>query len=182
MAARSRTSKTNGIHGSVAITGGSLPTRPTPLWSATSFAYTVNGSSTIEFPSRSPASTISKGAVPNTDTVLEDSSATAIDVLANDTDIDGSSRSIAGKTNGSHGAVTIIGGDRPGLPRRCRDYSRPRDLRLHPERRLPDGGDSITVTCVGGPPPPPESGGSGTSTTTENIFPTPTASSTGYER
>ncbi len=49
-------------------------------------------------------------AVNDAKTVDEDSGATTIDVLANDTDPDGGPKTIAAKTNGSHGTVTITNG------------------------------------------------------------------------
>ncbi len=174
---KSVASKTNGTHGSVAITGGSLTYTPDANYcGADSFTYTVNGGSTATVSVTVTCVDDSPVAVPDADTVLEDSSATAIDVLANDTDIDGSSKSIAGKTNGSHGAVTIIGGGAGLTYTPNANYCGPDSFTY-----TLNGGSqttvSITVTCVEEPPPPPESGGSGTSTTTENIFPTPTTSS-----
>ena len=174
---KSVASKTNGAHGSVAITGGSLTYTPDANYCGPdSFTYTVNGGSTATVSVTVTCVDDSPVAVPDADTVLEDSSATAIDVLANDTDIDGSSKSIAGKTNGSHGAVTIIGGGAGLTYTPNANYCGPDSFTY-----TLNGGSqttvSITVTCVEEPPPPPESGGSGTSTTTENIFPTPTTSS-----
>jgi VCBS repeat-containing protein len=46
-------------------------------------------------------------AVADSKTVAEDSGATTIDVLANDTDPDGGTKKIASKTNGTHGTVSI---------------------------------------------------------------------------
>ena len=46
-------------------------------------------------------------AVDDTTTVLEDSGATTIDVLANDTDDNLGSTTITGKTDGAHGTVAI---------------------------------------------------------------------------
>ncbi len=174
---KSVASKTNGAHGSVAITGGGLTYTPDANYCGPdSFTYTVNGGSTATVAITVTCVDDSPVAVPDADTVLEDSSATAIDVLANDTDIDGSSKSIAGKTNGSHGAVTIIGGGAGLTYTPNANYCGPDSFTY-----TLNGGSqttvSITVTCVEEPPPPPESGGSGTSTTTENIFPTPTTSS-----
>ena len=81
-------------------------------------------------------------AVNDTKTVAEDSGATAIDVLANDTDPDGGPKTIASASDPAHGTVAVAGDNlsltytpdaellqhRPaGLHRR---------LHLHPERRL----------------------------------------------
>ena len=49
-------------------------------------------------------------AVDDTETVTEDAPATAIDVLANDTDVDGGPISIASVTQPAHGNVVITGG------------------------------------------------------------------------
>src|SRR5439155_313313 len=49
-------------------------------------------------------------AVNDSATVGEDSGATAIDVLANDTDIDGGPKSIASTSASTHGTVVITGG------------------------------------------------------------------------
>ncbi len=49
-------------------------------------------------------------AVNDTKTVAEDSGATAIDVLANDTDTDGGPKTIASVTQPAHGTVAITGG------------------------------------------------------------------------
>ena len=49
-------------------------------------------------------------AVKDSKTLTEDDPATAIDVLANDTDVDAGPKSIASKTEGAHGTVAITGG------------------------------------------------------------------------
>jgi len=49
-------------------------------------------------------------AVNDAKTVAEDSGATAVDVLANDTDVDGGAKSVGAKTNGAHGTVAIGSG------------------------------------------------------------------------
>ena len=51
-------------------------------------------------------------AVNDTKTVAEDSGATAIDVLANDTDPDGGPKTIASVTQPAHGTVAITRGNR----------------------------------------------------------------------
>ena len=49
-------------------------------------------------------------AVDDTKTVTEDDAATAVDVLANDTDVDGGPKSVATVTQPAHGTVVITGG------------------------------------------------------------------------
>ena len=49
-------------------------------------------------------------AVDDADTVLEDSGASPVNVLANDTDIDGGPKSIASVTQPANGTVVITGG------------------------------------------------------------------------
>ncbi len=49
-------------------------------------------------------------AVADSATVVEDSGATSIDVLANDTDVDGGSKLVQSVTSAAHGTVVITGG------------------------------------------------------------------------
>ena len=75
-------------------------------------------------------------AVNDAATVTEDARRTAIDVLANDTDIDGGPKLVQSKTDGTHGS----GRDHrrrlgPHL-HPPRQLLRPRLLHLHPQRRL----------------------------------------------
>ena len=60
-------------------------------------------------------------AVDDAATVAEDSAATTIDVLANDTDVDGGPKTIASVTDPANGTVVITGGgDRASPTRRTR--------------------------------------------------------------
>jgi VCBS repeat-containing protein len=105
-------SVTQGNHGSVVITGdgSGLTYQPEAGYvGEDSFTYTLNGGATATV-------TVTVGnvddapvAVADSATVNEDSGANAIDVLANDTDIDGGPKSIASVTQGSHGTVVITG-------------------------------------------------------------------------
>ena len=106
------TSVTQPAHGSVAITGGGtgLTYQPAAGYCSTdSFTYTLNGGSTATV-----AITVDCSAPPvavnDTKTVAEDSGATAIDVLANDTDPDGGDKTIDSVTQPAHGTVAITGG------------------------------------------------------------------------
>jgi hypothetical protein len=107
------TGKTNGANGTVTITGGGtgLTFQPNANYcGSTTFTYTINGGSqatvsvTVNCVDDAPV------AVDDSQTVSEDSSATAITVLSNDTDVDGGTKSITDKSNGLHGTVVITGG------------------------------------------------------------------------
>ena len=80
-------------------------------------------------------------AVDDTATVAEDSGADAINVLANDTDVDGGTKSIASVTQPANGTVVITGGG-TGLTYQpnanyCNNPPGPaRHVHLHAERRL----------------------------------------------
>ncbi|MDQ3914910.1 MAG: cadherin domain-containing protein [Actinomycetota bacterium] len=116
-------SKTNGANGTVAITnsGADLTYTPAanycnnpPGTTLDTFTYTLNGGSvgtvtvTVDCVDDAPV------AVNDTATVLEDASATTINVLANDTDIDGGPKFVDAKTNSTNGgtvAITNAGAD-----------------------------------------------------------------------
>ena len=106
-------SKTNGAHGTVAITGGGTGVSYTPdanYCGPDSFTYTLNGGSTATVSVSVTCADDPPSAVSDSATVAEDSLANVLDVLGNDTDIDGGTKTISSKTNGAHGPVTIIGG------------------------------------------------------------------------
>jgi len=111
------TARTDGAKGVVTITGGGtgLTYKPNKdLNGADSFTYTISDgkggtasatvSVTITPVNDAPV------AVTDSKTVAEDSDPTAINVLANDTDIEGDTLAITAKTNGTKGVVTITGG------------------------------------------------------------------------
>ena len=97
-------------------------------------------------------------AVNDSATVAEDSGATAVDVLANDTDVDGGPKSVASVTQPANGTVVITGGG-TGLT-----YAPNANYCNSPPGTSPDtftytltpGGSSatvsMTVTCVDDPP------------------------------
>ena len=109
------------VNGTVVITGGgtALTYKPDanycnnpPGSSLDTFTYTVNGASpnktatvsmTVSCVDDAPV------AVHDSKSVTEDDPATAVDVLANDTDVDGGSKSIASITQPVHGQVVITG-------------------------------------------------------------------------
>ncbi len=106
--------KTDGLKGTVVITGGGtgLTYQPaTDQTGADSFTYTVTDGHSAGLVG-TVSVIIADGALPvaNDDsiTMLEDAAATAIPVLANDTDADVTDvLTITGKTNGAKGTVTL---------------------------------------------------------------------------
>jgi VCBS repeat-containing protein len=153
-------------NGTVVITGGGtgLTYEPNanycnepPGTTPDTFKYKLNGGSegtvsvTVTCVDDAPV------AVNDTETVLEDSGASAIDVLANDTDIDGGPKSIQSSTQPANGNVVITGGG-TGLT-----YEPNANYCNEPPGTTPDtfeyqlnGGSSATVTvtvnCVDDPP------------------------------
>ena len=107
--------------------------------------------------SRSPASTTRRSAVDDTATVAEDAAATAIDVLANDTDVDGGPKSRSTSvTQPANGTVVITGGgDRPDLRagrRTTATTGRPTDTFTYTLNGGSTATVTVTVTCVDDPP------------------------------
>jgi uncharacterized repeat protein (TIGR01451 family) len=113
------TAKTNGAHGTVAITGGGTGVSYTPAadyFGPDSFTYTISdgngGTDTATVSVTVTNVNDNPDAVNNSATVAEDSGANSIDVLANDTaapDV-GETLTVTAKTNGAHGTVAITGG------------------------------------------------------------------------
>ena len=141
------TQVTQPANGTVAITGGGAGLTYTPDAELLQrrqpdrhFTYTLNGGSTATVAVTVSCVDDPPAAVDDTETVTEDSGATAIDVLANDTDVDGGPKTIASVTQPANGTVVITGGgsgltytpDAELLQRRQPD----RQLHLHAERRL----------------------------------------------
>jgi hypothetical protein len=105
--------KTNGSHGTVVVTGGGSGLSCAPaanFCGSDSFGYSLNGGSTATVTVTVSCVDDPPVAVDDSLTVAEDSGAAAVDVLANDTDVDGGPKTIAAKTNGSHGTVVVTGG------------------------------------------------------------------------
>jgi len=112
-------SVTQPTNGTVVITGGGtgLTYEPDadycnepPGTTPDTFEYTLNGGSTATVSVKVECLDDSPVAVDDEDSVEEDSGASAIDVLANDTDIDGGSKSIESVTQPTNGTVVITGG------------------------------------------------------------------------
>ena len=156
-------SVTQPAHGTVAVAPDnlSLTYTPNPNYCndgspTDDFTYTLNGGSTATV-----AVTVTCAvdnppvAVDDTKTVAEDSGATAIDVLANDTDPDGGPKTIASVTQPAHGTVAITGGG-SGLtyqpnPNYCNGGSPTDDFTY-----TLNGGSTatvaVTVSCATNPP------------------------------
>ena len=154
-------------NGTVVITGGgtALTYAPDadycnnpPGTTPDTFTYTLNGGSTATVSVTVTCVADDPTAVNDTPTVAEDSGATAIDVLANDTDPDAGPKSIASASDPANGTVVITGGG-TGLT-----YAPDANYCNNPPGTTPDtftytltpGGSvatvSVTVTCVDDPP------------------------------
>ncbi len=104
--------KSNGTHGTVTITGGGTGLSYDPAVNYTgsdSFTYDLNGGSQATV-------TVTVGAIDDAPVAVDDAASVAedvttpIDVLDNDTDIDGGLMHVVAKSNGVHGDVAITGG------------------------------------------------------------------------
>ncbi|MCQ4166074.1 beta strand repeat-containing protein [Tahibacter harae] len=165
-------SVTQPANGTVVITGGGtgLSYQPNPNYCNTppgttldTFTYTLNPAG----PTPTATVTVSVTcvddapvAVNDTATMLEDAAATAIPVLANDTDVDGGPKAVASVTQPANGTVVITGGG-TGLtyqpnPNYCNTQigGTPDTFTytLNPAGATPTATVSVTVTCVNDPP------------------------------
>jgi VCBS repeat-containing protein len=163
---KSISSVTQPANGTVVITGGGtgVTYQPNanycnnpPGTSLDTFTYTLNGGSVGTVSAKVECVDDPPTAVNDSKTLNEDSGATAIDVFANDTDIDGGPKSVASVTQPANGSVVITGGG-TGLT-----YAPSANYCNSPPGTTPDtftytlnGGStatvSVTVTCVDDPP------------------------------
>ena len=164
------TAKTDGSHGSVAIThsGADLTYTPAANYCGPdSFTYTLNGSSTATVSVTVTCVDDPTTAVDDSATVTEDSGANTIDVRQNDTDIDSAKDPITAVGTAAHGTVAITnsGADLSYAP--AANYCGPDSFTY-----TLSGGSaatvSVTVTCVNDPP---RISGGGTLNYTENDGP-----------
>jgi large repetitive protein len=138
------TSNTNPAHGTVSLSGGTFTYTPAPDYNGPdSFTYTVSdgkgGTATGTVNITVTAVDDSPVAVNDTKTVAEDDPATTINVLANDTDIDGGTKTVASVTQPTNGTVAITNGGN--------------DLTYKPNGNYCNGGsptDNFTYTLNGG--------------------------------
>ncbi len=147
-------------NGAVVLTGGSagahtgLTYQPDANYCGPdTFTYTLNGGSTATVSVTVTCVDDAPTAIDDSATVVEDSPASAIDVLANDTDTDGGPKSVASVMQPANGTVVITGGGSGLTYQPNANYC----------SATPDsftytlnGGDSatvsVTVTCVDDPP------------------------------
>ncbi len=124
------------------------------------FTYTLNGGSVATVSVTVTCVDDPPVAVDDTATVIEDAAATAIAVLANDTDIDGGPKTIASASDPANGTVVLTGGS-PGAHTGL-TYQPDPNYCNSPPGTTPDtftytlnGGStatvSVTVTCVPDP-------------------------------
>jgi VCBS repeat-containing protein len=108
-------SVTQPANGAVVITGGGTGltyTANANFCSATAdtFTYTLNGGSTATVSVTVTCVNDAPVAVDDSATVAEDASATAVGVLANDTDVDGGTKTVEAVTQPANGTAVITGG------------------------------------------------------------------------
>ena len=159
---KSVASVTQPTNGTVAVTGGGtgLTYQPNPGYCNDPpgtmpdvFTYTLNGGSTATVSVTVTCNDNPPTAVDDSATVAEDSGASAIDVLANDTDTDGGPKSVASVTQPANGTVVITGGGSGLTYQPAANFcSATPDTFTY----TLNGGDSatvsVTVTCVDDPP------------------------------
>ncbi len=116
------TATSTASHGTVVITGGGtgLTYQPAanycnnpPTVAADVFTYTLDGGGAPQTATVTVTVTCiddAPVAVADSASILKDSGATAVNVLANDTDVDGGGKAIATITQPAHGTVAITGG------------------------------------------------------------------------
>ena len=133
-------SVTQPANGTVVITGGGtgLTYQPNANYcnsqaggSPDTFSYTINGGDSATVSVTVTCVDDPPVAVNDTATVAEDAAATAVDVLANDTDLDGGPKVIGSVTQPANGTVVITGAG-SGLT-----YRAQRQLLQQPDRRDP---------------------------------------------
>jgi Bacterial Ig domain/Bacterial cadherin-like domain len=111
------------------------------------FNYTLNGGSTASVSMTVDCVNDAPVAVDDSKTVTEDAAATSIDVLANDTDLEGDAIGITDRSQATHGNVVITGGGTGLTYRPNANYCGPDSFTY-----TVNGGDtatvSVTVTCV----------------------------------
>jgi serine/threonine protein phosphatase PrpC len=144
------TTVTQGAHGVVAIEGGATTYTPDPNYTGTdAFTYTVSdghgGTATGTVTMTVTAVNDAPVAVADTASVAEDGSV-VVNVLANDTDVDGDTLSVSAITQPAHGTVTLVAGVVTYVP--AANYS---------------GSDSFTYTVSDG------HGGTATGTVTMTV-------------
>ena len=110
-------SVTQPAHGSAEITDATAIWAPGILYTPApnycgpdSFTYALNGGSTATVSFNVQCVNDPPVAVNDSKTISEDAGASQINVLANDTDVDSGTKTVASKTDGTHGSVAITNG------------------------------------------------------------------------
>ncbi|HVL96204.1 MAG TPA: Ig-like domain-containing protein [Solirubrobacteraceae bacterium] len=151
-------SVTQPAYGSVEITTGGAAVTYTPApdhCGSVTFTYTLNGGSTATVTVTITCVDDPPVAVADSATVLEDATATAVPVLANDTDVDGGPKTIAGVTQPANGTVAITGGGSGLTYRPNANYCNSggaADTFTYSLNGGSTGTVSMTVTCVNDAP------------------------------
>jgi hypothetical protein len=106
------TAVTQGAHGTVTFSAASVGYTPNPNFFGTdSFTYTIDDGHSATDTATVSVTVLNVEDPPNAAddnaAILEDSGANAIDVLANDSDVDGDALAITAVTQGAHGAVVF---------------------------------------------------------------------------
>ncbi len=153
-------SATDPANGTVTIAGDNLSLSYTPdaeycnsvSGPADTFQYTLNGGSFATVSVTVTCEDDAPTAVADTATVDEDSSNNVINVLANDTDPDGGTKTIASATDPANGTVTVAG-DNLSLsytpdPNYCNSVSGPADTFQYTLNGGSFATVSVTVTCI----------------------------------
>jgi hypothetical protein len=156
-------SVTQPTNGTAAVTGGGsgLTYQPDanycnnpPGTTLDSFSYTINGGDSASVSVTVNCVDDSPLAVNDSATMTEDASATAINVLVNDTDVDGGAKTIGSVTaTGTHGTVEITGGGAGLTYKPNANYcNNPPGTTADTFTYTLNGGDSgavsVTVDCV----------------------------------
>ena len=119
-----------------------------------SFTYRVNDGDSATVTVHVTCVDDAPNAVADSKSLLEGADATAIDVLANDTDKDGGTKSVASATQPAHGTVVVSGGGTGLTYKPAAGYC---DTTPDTFKYKLNGGSeatvSVTVTCVDDPPP-----------------------------
>ncbi len=156
---KSIASVTQPKHGLVTIAadGGTLSYAPDPDYcngasgAGDGFSYTLNGGSTATVSVSVACVDDPPVAVGDAADLVEDAPASAIDVLANDTDVDGGPKSIASVSQPADGAVAITGGG-TGLTYQPASDSCGEDSFGYALNGGSTGKVSLTIACVDDPP------------------------------
>jgi VCBS repeat-containing protein len=166
---RTISSATDPAHGTVSLSGGTAGARtvlsyqPDPEYcnnppgtALDTFQYTINGGSTATV--SVTVNCVDDPPVPHNDaaSVTEDAAATAVDVLSNDTDVDGGPKTINSVTQPNNGTVAITGGGtgvtyQPN-PNYCNNNGGTADKFTYTLNGGNTGTVSMTVFCVDDPP------------------------------